>query len=172
MAILVNDRYSSGVGRGSQRAGTRQVTRYRGVEGEEETVDIIKMRPLFTVAGPSSSEEVLPPREEYICTAPMRSISVYVEALGISGANVYLETAAGAEGPWQALATFTQHTVTSVLLTGEGGGPTGGLQALLRWRLLSTGANWKACFWMEATPDLAQQRGSSRGGQASRDDDL
>ena len=171
MAILKNG-FTTKTAPSVQHGGSREVLRSREVDGRREMTRVIKMRPIVTLCGPTDGTEVLPPREEYVNTARMKSIAVYIEALGITNANVYLETAAGAEGPWAALATFAQHTVASILLTGEGGGGAGGLQALLRWRLFSTNSNWKACFWLEATPDQPQQTAVRAGTDEDEKDDF
>jgi len=132
--------------------GAGTVIRYSEAGGKKKATRVIKMRPIITLCG-QSDDEVVPPREEWQNTAGMKSVAVFVEVLGCSGASLFLESAGGAEGPWSQLVTFTEATVTSILLTGEGGSGAGGLQALLRWRIDGISAGWKTCFWMEATPE-------------------
>jgi hypothetical protein len=111
---------------------------------------VTKVQDLGVVAAAAAADEVIQARTRWLDGSRVPGYLMFVEILGNTNGKLVLQTSMGEEGPWKDIATYTAITATTVLVSSEGDDAL--LAGMLRYKLTGTGANWKICFRLQATP--------------------
>lgn len=153
----LEQRNSPGCRQGNCNQGLREGPRQRmlpsyvGIDDMGAQDGVVRFQPTVTIeAAGSGTKEAIQPSDMWIRGCQFPTYHMQVEIIENSAnAEVYLESAPTAEGPFDTVKSFTAVTNTMIVISSEGG--ENKFTGLLRWRVAGT-APWQACFQFHAMP--------------------
>jgi hypothetical protein len=108
-----------------------------------------ELQPWITIRGTTATAGITPEFDDWLDTTNYNLAQLRVEAPFVTGCTLYLQGCDQSGGDFVTHASFGSGQTgasTVRLIRTAPPGATDRLNELLRWKVLSSGGNWEACF--------------------------